>query len=79
MDSLDSKCGYLVVSVGVLSWAETMYYRSTQNGVTLNHLSKFSATRDSFFCECLLSGNKFRPQVYVIITSLQENKKAYRN
>jgi hypothetical protein len=24
---MDSKCGYLVVSVGVLSWAETMYYR----------------------------------------------------
>jgi len=23
---MDSKCGYLVVSVGVLSWVQTMYY-----------------------------------------------------
>ena len=27
MDSMDIKCGYLVVPVGVLSWAETVYYR----------------------------------------------------
>jgi hypothetical protein len=52
---------------------------STPHGVTLNHLSKLPATHDSLFCECLLSGNKFRHQVHVIITSLNKYMNAYTN
>ena len=33
----------------------------------------YSATHNSFFCDCLLYGNKFRRHVYVIIRPLYKN------
>ena len=33
MDSMDSKCGYLATPMGVLSWAETVYYWCSPSSV----------------------------------------------